>query len=216
MIVIERILIQRVVEEWEEHEVVVEVLVQLLVDLAEVEAWCRLSLHVLLLLELSDQVGGQVLDLHSVRAQEKVAADASSPVRSLEHGLLSLVVVHTQLDQVHLLEDLEVHVHYFLREQGSFHEADQLTFAHNRLQVLEDLTTLEGISFLEVKRELERVFWVSRHELIQVLIVPLIQNRIFINLVRGVYLLDFFSELNELLPEHLIQELVEGTELLAN
>ena len=63
---------------------------------------------------------GQILDLHGVSAHQEVAAHAvAASIWGLLHLLLPLIVVHAQLDQVHLLQDLEVHVDDLLAEESA-------------------------------------------------------------------------------------------------
>ena len=89
----------------------------------------------------------QILDLHGVGTHQEVAADAvAASIWSFLHLLLPLVVVHAQLDQVHLLQDLEVHVDDLLTEERALQEAKELLLPDHSVKEFEYLSQLEWVS----------------------------------------------------------------------
>lgn len=67
--------------------------------------------------------------------------------------LLTLVVVHGELDQVHFFKDFEVHVDYFFAEKLALNELSQFFFSHDCLEVLKNFPQLEWVPLLEVLGE---------------------------------------------------------------
>ena len=141
---------------------------------------------------------------------------ACSIRRLLHHVLLALVVVHAQKDEVHFLEDLEVHVDDLLAVERAFQEGDELPLLQQGLNVLEYLTQLERIAVYEVLGERQRVVDTSGGQQLLVLLEPVLKKYIFsLRLQICILSFDVVCELDELLREHLIEELLQCLVLLA-
>ena len=136
--------------------------------------------------------------------------------RLLHHVLLALVVVHAQEDEVHFLQDLEVHVDDLLTVKRAFQECDEFPLLQQGLDVLEYLTQLERIAVYEVLGERQRVVDASGGQQLLVLLEPVLKKYIFsLRLQIHVLSFDVVRELDELLSEHLIEELLQCLVLLA-
>lgn len=208
-------------EEGQQHEVVVEILHQVVVRLLQqVKGSIACAVHReiwVLQAELADEVAAQVLNLHGVCAGEEVAARAMAATigRLLHHLLLSLIIVHTEQNKVHLLQDLEVHIDYFLAVKCSLQECQQLSLLEKCLDVLEDLAKLERIPLCKVLWERKRIVWAACCEQLLILLEPVLHDQIVAAFNPHIQPLRAIGELDELLSEHLVKELLEGLVLLA-
>lgn len=99
----------------------IKILHEVLIYLREINI--ARSVH-MLKSEFAYKVGRKVLDFHCVDAHEKITTNTiSCSIWSLRNGLLPLVIVHTELYQVHFLKNLEIHINYFLTKRLAFQKA---------------------------------------------------------------------------------------------
>lgn len=156
--------------------------------------------------EFADEIGGKVLDFHCVDAHKKVTANTvSCSVWSLRNGLLPLIVIHTELYQVHFLKNLEIHINYLLTKRFAFQKAYQFLLSHHSLKVLKYFSQLEWVPLLEVFRELKRFIRVSTKKELLVLFIPVLQYDIIIFQMRLLVVkFGVLRELNKLISKHVV------------
>lgn len=136
--------------------------------------------------------------------------------RLLHHVLLALVVVHTQKDEVHLLEDLEVHVDDLLTVERALQECNELPLLQQGLNIFKYLSQLEWIAVCEILWERQGVVDAASGQELLVLLEPVLKKHIFTLSVQVCILsFDVVGKLDELLREHLIEELLQCLVLLA-
>ena len=206
-----RIVIGLVEEEWQQNQVVVEVLQQTLVYTCEiyVRSW-RFAIQVILKPEFSHKISWQILNFHSIGPHEYITTYAISlSIRRLLYLLLSLIIVHTELDQIHFFKNLEVHIYDFFAKERSIEQTNEIFFLHDGLEIFEDFSQLKRVSFGIVLREGERIIWGTTQQKLLILFESIQPYNILANLILAVVPLHLVSELYELVGEHVVQELLE-------
>lgn len=206
--------VQRVEEEREQHQVVVEVLHERRVVGVLVVALEGLrngaAEHVFLLdAQITHEVGGQILDLHGVRHVE-IRVDAVAAVGRVllfQDELLALVVFLGQLDEVHLLEYLEVNVDEALGEQRAVQQVYQVVLLQVPLEQVKDLAQLERESLLVVRRVFEPE--VGTSEFAPIIVETFLHVVVFAVFKSQYSPLDICGERDKLLGEHVVKELLQ-------
>ena len=119
-----------------------------------------------------------------------------------------MIIVHTELNKIHLLKNLKVHIDNFLTKGFAFQKADQFLFSHYGLEVFKYFSELKWVPLLIVLWELEWLVGVSGEKELLVLFVPVLQNNIIVIQMR-LLVVEFgiFRELHKLVCEHIVKKL---------
>lgn len=184
----------------------IKILHKVLIYLGEIDI--ARSVH-MLKSKFTDKVGRKILDFHSVDAHKKITTNTiSCSIWSLRNGLLPLIIIHTELNQVHFLEDLEVHIDNLFAKGFTFQKAYELLLPHHSLKVFKNLSQLERVPLSEVFRELKWLVGISTEKELLVLFIPVLQYDVIIfQMGLLVVKLSIFRKLYKLISKHVVQEL---------
>ena len=124
--------------------------------------------------------------------------------------LLSLVIIHTQLHQIHLFQNLEIHVDDLFAEKSTLKQTYKISFFHDGLEIFKDFSQLKWIPLCVVLWKLKRIIRGATVHKLLILLKPIQQYYIFANLILSIVSFHLVRELDKLLGEHVVQKLFEG------